>query len=250
MTSRVLAAIAGVASLVAALLLVLDDGPDDVGEVVLAGPTPAAVSSTPAAASPSPSDDAASTDWSPTAPGAADRSTGATPTAAPTPAVEVGTRSARIGDWQPESVSPPTRLRLPALDLDVAVEHVGVDDDGLMEVPEDVDDAGWYRHGPAPGQAGNIVIAGHVDDREQGLGAFHRLVDLAVGDRVEVEADDGSTSAWEVTGRELVDKSALETSDLFRRSGPTRLVLVTCGGEFDGTVRSYRSNVVVVAQPI
>ncbi len=249
MASRILAAIAGVASLVAAVLLVLDDGPDDIGAVDLAGATPAAA----VAEAPTPSPSAQETPWSPTAARSLEdppTPTAPTPSPAPTPVIEVGTQSARIGDLEATSSASPVRLRLPALDLDVAVEHVGVADDGQMEVPEDVDDAGWYRHGPAPGQPGNAVVAGHVDDREQGLGAFHRLVDLRVGDRVEVEADDGSSTTWEVTGRELVEKSALETGDLFRRTGPTQLVLVTCGGEFDGTARSYRSNVVVVARPI
>ena len=58
-----------------------------------------------------------------------------------------------------------------------------------------------------------------------------------------------SCSTWTVTARRTIDKEALEADDLFTRTGPARLVLVTCGGEFDADVRSYRSNVVVVADP-
>lgn len=247
MAARILAAVAGVASLLAAVLLVVaGDDPQRVGVAELtptAGPT-AAVSEAPADRSGAPPRPVGDLATAPTP------SPTPSPTPAPTPVVEVGTRSARIGDLPSAKVVRPVRLRLPSLDIDVQITRVGVADDGQMQVPVDVDDAGWYRHGPAPGAPGNAVIAGHVDDREQGLGAFHRLVDLGVGDSVEVVADDGTTSTWKVTGRTLVDKSALETRDLFRRSGPPQLVLVTCGGEFDGTVRSYRSNVVVVAQPV
>lgn len=69
----------------------------------------------------------------------------------------------------------------------------------------------------------------HVDSRTQGLGAFHRLVDLSVEDDVVVVDDDGDRQAWTVTGRRLVDKDDLAPADLFRRDGPARLVLVTCG---------------------
>ncbi len=190
-------------------------------------PSPAPTASSPAPASPTPAVDEA-----------------------PTPAVDVEVRSARAADQQVEAAVAPVRLALPALDLDLPVVMVGQDADGRMAVPADVDDAGWYRHGPSPGDPGNAVIAGHVDDREQGLGVFHELVDLAVGDEVVVTADDGTSTRWEVTGRELIDKSALDVQALFRRSGPAQLVLVTCGGEFDRSQRSYRANVVVVATPV
>jgi hypothetical protein len=36
---------------------------------------------------------------------------------------------------------------------------------------------------------------------------------------------------------------------LFQRTGPPRLVLLTCGGEFQPELRSYADNVVVVAEP-
>lgn len=169
------------------------------------------------------------------------------------PAISPVSSTPAVADERPtndESISAPVHLDVPTLGLDVPVVAVGQDADGRMAVPEDVNDAGWYRHGPAPGGAGNAVIAGHVDDREQGLGAFHELVDLAVGDAVVVTADDGTTTSWEVTGRELIDKSALDVQALFRRTGPTQLVLITCGGEFDRTGRSYRANVVVVASPV
>ena len=44
----------------------------------------------------------------------------------------------------------------------------------------------------------------------------------------------------------LVDLSG---SGVFDRTGPARLALITCGGEFDEDLRSYRDNVVVLASP-
>ena len=57
----------------------------------------------------------------------------------------------------------------------MAVDPVGVRDDGEMEIPEDADRAGWYQFGPAPADpAGATVIAAHVDSVQTGIGQFAR----------------------------------------------------------------------------
>jgi hypothetical protein len=75
-------------------------------------------------------------------------------------------------------VPAPVRLTVPALGVDAPLDPVGVAPDGQMALPDDVDRVGWYRFGPAPGAAGSAVLAGHVDDAEQGLGALAALRDV------------------------------------------------------------------------
>jgi hypothetical protein len=143
------------------------------------------------------------------------------------------------------------RLALPGYGVDAPLDAVGVDDAGAMALPEDVDRVGWYRFGPVPGAAeGTAVLAGHVDDAEQGLGALAPLREVAAGAEVQVTDAAGALTRWRVVGRELFDKQAVPLDTLFRRSGAPRLVLVTCGGDFDRELRSYRDNVVVVAEPV
>jgi sortase (surface protein transpeptidase) len=127
---------------------------------------------------------------------------------------------------------------------------VGVDPDGQMTIPAEVDRVGWYRFGPAPGAVGSAVIAGHVDSREQGLGAMAPLREAAVGDEVLVADASGSPTRWRVVSRELISKQVLPLDRLFSRDGPPRLTLITCGGPFLPEFRSYRDNVVVVAEPV
>ena len=147
-------------------------------------------------------------------------------------------------------VVPPVRLSIPAREVDAPVDPVGVEPEGEMTLPEDVDRVGWYRFGPAPGaREGAAVIAGHVDDAEQGLGALAPLRDAQPGDDVVVGNADGTSTRWTVTSRELIDKPGVPLADLFARAGAPRLVLITCGGPFDAALRSYRDNVVVVAEP-
>ena len=226
--SRLLLVI-GVAALFGAVALVLGGRPPaDVGEV-LATPDPVA----------------------PTIP-----TPRSTPSTTPSPAAtapeppSVATRSARLVDAAPADTVPPVRLSAPAAGIDAAIVPVGVDAAGQMEVPGDVDEVGWYRHGPGfDDTSGSIVLAGHVDSRTQGRGAFFTLQDLAPGDEVRLDAGDGATTTWVVTGRSTVEKEEIPLEELFRRDGPPRLVLVTCGGDFDADRRSYRSNVVVTAEP-
>jgi sortase (surface protein transpeptidase) len=150
----------------------------------------------------------------------------------------------------PVSPVPPARLEIPALGVDSVVDPVGVAADGQMAIPEDVARVGWYRFGPAPGAGGSAVIAGHVDDREQGLGVLAPLREAAVGTEVVVTDAAGTTTRWRVVSRELITKQSLPLDRIFSRDGPPRLTLITCGGPFLPELGSYRDNVVVVAEPV
>lgn len=145
------------------------------------------------------------------------------------------------GEVRPLSVS----IERLGLD-DVAVQSVGVEPNGEMSIPPPKE-VGWYRFGPLPGGAGSAVLAGHI--ASGGIdGAFRHLDRLSPGDPVEVALSDGQRLRFTVTELVQVDKTELPFDQLFARSGPPRLALITCGGEFDYAARSYRDNVVVVAE--
>ncbi len=144
----------------------------------------------------------------------------------------------------------PVRLSVPRLGVDAAVDAVGVEPDGQMTVPAEVDRVGWYRFGPVPGGAGSSVLAGHVDSHTQGLGAMAPLRDAVPGDDILVTDAAGVASRWRVVSREVISKQVLPLDRLFAREGPPRLTLITCGGPFLQEFSSYRDNVVVVAEPL
>src|SRR6478735_8896691 len=77
--------------------------------------------------------------------------------AVPVPAVPVQDATAPAA----APVRPPERLEIPSLDIDMAVLPVGVADDGTMAIPPKATDAGWYRFGSAPDDAGSTVLAAH-----------------------------------------------------------------------------------------
>jgi sortase family protein len=173
---------------------------------------------------------------------------------APTPAVAaaappVTVPLARIAE-EPAAPAPPVHVRLPALGVDAPVTPVGVDDRGRMDVPFDIRTVGWYRFGPGPGATtGSAVLSGHVDDRDQGYGAFHRLGDLAPADPIAVDLADGGVVSYRVAAVTRVPKGDLPVDEVFARTGAPRLTLVTCGGPFDDDAHAYTENVVVVARP-
>ena len=148
------------------------------------------------------------------------------------------------------AIGTPARLQIPAIDIDARVEAVGVDAKGDMAVPEQVQQIGWYRFGAAPGSsAGSVVMSGHVDSAVQGLGAFSKLGDLRAGDSITVSDATGRRLRYHVVGREAFDKKTAPMADLFSRNGAARLTLITCGGDFDSSIRSYVDNIVVTAIP-
>jgi LPXTG-site transpeptidase (sortase) family protein len=155
--------------------------------------------------------------------------------------------SARLADHAARSSATPTSLRIPAIEVDAPIRGVGTDAAGDLEVIDDVEHVGWYRHGPSPGDDGSAVLAAHVDTAKEGPGVFFDLARVAVGDQLEVVLDDGTTATFVVDGLTRHAKADLPVDEIFSREGPPRVVLITCGGEFDTSRRSYSDNVVVTA---
>lgn len=159
-----------------------------------------------------------------------------------------GRRSASLPDPEPRPA--PVRLTVPSVGLEVTVEGVGVRADGQMEIPDEGDRAGWYRHGPRPGaETGSVVVAAHVDT-VTGPGAFLALTGVTEGDEVEVELSDGTSTTYRIVGGEQVAKSDLAVDDLFRRDGDPVLRLVTCTGDWSPQAGSYTDNLVISAVPV
>lgn len=172
-----------------------------------------------------------------------------TTTVRPTPAVDVPVISATPPPAR--TPIPPVRLVAPSVDVDVAVQPVGVDPGGFMEIPDDPSIGGWYRYGSDPSsEEGNVVIAAHVDSREYSIGPFSRLRDLAAGAVVEVTDSSGAVHKYAVESVKNIPKRKLPVAALFAREGARNLVLITCGGGIDPTTGLYADNVVAIATPV
>jgi hypothetical protein len=146
------------------------------------------------------------------------------------------------------AVALPVRLRIPALHLVSTLHRLGRLADGTIAVPGRPDVAGWYEQGPRPGQPGPAVILGHVDSRT-GPGIFLDLVRIAPGAAIHVDRADRTTVTFRVTEVARVSKTRFPTDLVYAPTLEPALRLVTCGGSFDESQRSYRDNVIVFAVP-
>ncbi len=180
-----------------------------------------------------------------------------TTTTSPPSTIPTETTLPSLWDVNPVGVGPgdelgltPQSLSIPDLGVVAPIDSYGVDVDGQMDVPSNVEDVGWYQFGPSPGEAGSAVLAAHVDLVNQGPGVFFDLKDIALGSLVTVGFDDGSARSFEVVARRVYDKDELPLEQIFSRTGPPVLTLITCGGGFSRSDRSYDSNVVVYAVPV
>jgi LPXTG-site transpeptidase (sortase) family protein len=165
----------------------------------------------------------------------------------PTTSEPARTTPAVRGPSLPASL--PVRVDVPAIGARSALVQLGLDADGTVEVPplERDSKAGWYRDSPTPGEVGPSVILGHVDSAEYGPGVFFRLGELRKGDEISVARADGSTADFSVDRVVSVPKDDFPTLEVYGNTDRAELRLITCGGDFDASARSYVDNIVVFA---
>jgi hypothetical protein len=145
----------------------------------------------------------------------------------------------------------PVRIRIDTLGIDMGIEAVGLSDQGAMALPSNPAVAAWYRYGSAPDSAaGGTIIAAHVDSLVYDIGPFARLASAPVGTEIVVSLADGRERRYSVASVQSILKPDVPWGAVFDRTGPPRLTLVTCGGEFDYTALRYLSNVIVSANPV
>jgi hypothetical protein len=145
---------------------------------------------------------------------------------------------------------PPVRLRLPRLNVDARVLPVSVGVDGLLGVPDNPRQLGWWSASGRPGMpSGSVVIDGHVDSAALGLGALFQLSEARPGDDVILTNAGGRSTRYTVVARRSYAKTSLPVAEVFAANVGPRLVLLTCGGPFDEATRHYADNIVVYAVP-
>lgn len=139
----------------------------------------------------------------------------------------------------------PMRLRIPAVNVDAAIEQAGLAINGTMGTPQSPADTVWFNLGPRPGETGSAVIAGHFGWKEGRPAVFDNLHQLQKGDKLFVEDEKGATIVFVV--RELrIYYEDQDASDVFSSSdGKAHLNLITCEGIWDSMKKSYSNRLVL-----
>ena len=152
-----------------------------------------------------------------------------------------------------EDTPVPVSFRVPDLGIDTNLIDLGRDaKTGELETP-DVHTpmvAGWYHEGYRPGEPGPAVIAAHVDGEVNGRkgspGLFLKLHTLKPGADIFVKRADGTEVHFKVSKVDSIPK--VECCErIYQANDKPQLRLVTCGGDFDHSARSYKNNIVAWA---
>ena len=149
--------------------------------------------------------------------------------------------------WQP------ARLRIPAIGVDASVMNVGRNAQGLMDAPTSQavnspywTHVFWYDPGAAPGQAGNAVIAGHVDRVGGDPAVFWSLKDLTPGAEILVTTRQGADLHF-VVNRVVTYAATVSSAEalnaVFGSTTGHHLNLITCSGVWTG--QGYDQRLVV-----
>ena len=175
--------------------------------------------------------------------------------AAPAVGAGTATTSTAPSPMRQGTVAKSARVRFVPRQIELPSGHSAVVEpeqtvNGVLQVPPDIQHVGWWGGSAYAGDPfGATVIAGHVDSRLQGLGFFAELLLMQVGDLITLRTDTRALT-YRVVSATLVSKEALASDNqALDQRGPHRLVLITCSGQWHPEVRSYASNLVVVADP-
>lgn len=136
------------------------------------------------------------------------------------------------------------RLKIPVINVDAAIEYVGLTAGGAMDVPKNANNVAWFNRGPRPGELGSAVIAGHRDSATDMTSVFNELHELRKGDKVDVVEDNGRILAFVVREIREYDELANAT-EVFTTYDGAHLNLVTCSGVWDRSKKSYSKRLVV-----
>ncbi|WP_113701014.1 class F sortase [Nonomuraea lactucae] len=154
----------------------------------------------------------------------------------------------QINPAPPMLPSTPVRIVIKRLGVSAPVKSVGLAKDGTIQVPPPSDPnlVGWYRDMSTPGEAGPAVMLGHKDTRTRGA-VFTRLHEIRNGDTIEVKRQDGTTAVFTVGGVEQASKQTFPTQRVYGNQANAQLHLITCGGAYNRTIGHYTDNIIVYA---
>lgn len=142
----------------------------------------------------------------------------------------------------------PSKLLIPKIEIETKVQHVGKTSQGNMAIPSNHNDVGWYEHGVKPGEKGSAAFAGHLDSPWFSAGVFRRLNELVVGDEITTVDVNGKTLTFIVNEVAIYDEQSAPLDYIFGRDDAPRIVLITCDGKWNQTIRRYDKRLVVFAE--
>ncbi|WP_335869519.1 class F sortase [Bacillus sp. 2205SS5-2] len=132
----------------------------------------------------------------------------------------------------------PTKLPIPEFDIEAPIKAFGLDSKGNMELPENGVDVTWFQPGYKPGEKGNAVLAGHVDDEKMS----------AIFLDFKNERKDEEAVTFIVREKIAYDKDRGPMQRIFGPNQADQLNLISCTGYFGRVINNYVERLVVYTE--
>lgn len=142
----------------------------------------------------------------------------------------------------------PGKLLIPAINIKADIEEVGLDSQGRMDIPSTDFTVGWFSKGYKPGEKGNAVIDGHLDQANGAPAIFWNLSKLKSGDKIIITDNNGKEFSFIVKGLKNYPYNAFPLTEVFGSSGKAGLNLITCEGTWDSSNKNYSHRTVVFSE--
>ncbi len=143
------------------------------------------------------------------------------------------------------TVGVPIRLQIPKININAAIEYVGLTPQGAVGVPAGPADAAWFNLSPRPGENGSSIIVGHYGWKDGISAVFDNLYKLQKGDTIYVADANGATTTFVVSGLRMYGQNE-DVSNIFgSNDGGAHLNLITCEGVWNKASQSYSNRLVV-----
>ncbi|MFE6076576.1 class F sortase [Paenibacillus sp. NPDC057886] len=143
----------------------------------------------------------------------------------------------------------PVRLCIPSVNLSAPVVPVGTQKDGRLGVPKSSKIAGYYAEGVLPGEPGNALIAGHVDDYK-GPGIFYPLKKLKPGAFILLFDEGNRHLIYQVESVESYFTKEAPLDRIFGQTDDFRLNLITCTGKYNRAKQEHEQRLIVYTKLI
>lgn len=149
-----------------------------------------------------------------------------------------------------QPVAPPASFSIPALGLTgKTLVDLARTSEGRREQPGTAQGVGWFADGPAPGEPGVAVLAGHATYGYSG-GTFARLGELNPGALLVIRGVDGRETRFVVRKTARFAAGTPDNALTAPEGTGPELRLITCAGPYDSAdISGYRVAVYAVRAP-
>lgn len=140
----------------------------------------------------------------------------------------------------------PRYIDIPSLTVHARILPMSVKDDSQLKAPSNVYDTGWYNASAQPGQAGAMLVDGHISSWTT-KGIFYGIKKLIVGDHIKITRGDDKVFTYSVVSTQIVAADKVDMADLLVSPDTAKpgLNLISCTGDVIPGTNEFNKRVVV-----